>query len=237
MSFFTRVMNVIKGWFGVKVEELEQHNIEATYTHLIDEQLKAIAQFESAARDVHIELERLNQEKEIKQKKLEELQGFIEIAMQDNDSENGIRYLQRINVLEEEILSLEDNISVMSEDVELNGKELDLMREELTVLRSEKEESKRLEKLESARNTAANLRNRTGASANSRSRNAMQEQIEKRRASLKVDHEIREKSQEEQDRKYKENYKQKQAADQWKKMVAKKSEAEKEIQFNKGKNL
>jgi len=237
MSVFTRVMNVIKGWFGVKVEELEQNNIEATYTHLIDEQLKAIAQFERAARDVHIELERLNQEKEIKQKKLEELEGFIEIAMQDNDSENGIRYLQRIKVLEEEILSLEDNISVMSEDVELNQKELDLMREELTTLRREKEEAKRLTNLENARNKAAALRNKTGSSANSRSRNTMQEQIETTRAGLKVDRKIREKSQEEQDRKYEENYKQKQAADEWKKRMAKKSEAEKEIQFNKGKNL
>lgn len=237
MSVFTRVMNVIKGWFGVQAEELEQNNIEATYTHLIDEQLKAIAQFERAARDVHIELERLNQEKEIKQKKLDELNGFIEIAMQDNDSENGIRYLQRTKVLEEEILSLEDNISVMSEDVELNQKELDLMREELITLRREKEEAKRLTNLEKARNKAAELRNKTGSSANSRARNTMQEQIGRTRAGLKVDREIREKSEEEQDRKYKENYKQKQAADEWKKRMAKKSEAEKEIQFNKGKNL
>ena len=143
---------------------------------MIDEQLRAIAQFESAARDVHIELERLNQEKDIKQNKLDELHGFVEIAVQDNDSENGLRYLQRINVLEGVILSLEDNISVMSEDVELNGKELDLMREELTVLRKEKKDAKLLEKLESARNAAVNLRNRTGTSVNSRARNTMQEQ-------------------------------------------------------------
>ena len=94
-----------------------------------------------------------------------------------------------------------------------------------------------MKKLESARTTAANLRNKTGTDVNSRARNTMQEQIEKRRAGLKVDREIRESSQEEQDRKYEESYKQKQAADQWKKMMAKKSAAEKEIQFNKGKNL
>lgn len=235
MSIFTRFMNVVRGWFGLQVADFEKQNLEESFEHLLMKKRDDIVKFRNSIRDVQIEVERLKNAKLQKEELFRENQSMLEMAVQMEDSENGIILLKKSKVFEEEIQSLDQKINVISTQLDDFNEKLKSMEASYHDLKRKKEEAIRNKNLVEIIKRAQAMDDVVSNDPNSELMENLREESEKLEAGLKVDLDSGQNSEEAKLKGYKEAVEKNQLQDELKKMIAKKKQADQKQ--STGKNL
>ena len=235
MSIFTRFMNVVRGWFGLQVADFEKQNLEESFEHLLMKKRDDIVKFRNSIRDVQIEVERLKNAKLQKEELFRENQSMLEMAVQMEDSENGIILLKKSKVFEEEIQSLDQKINVISTQLDDFNEKLKSMEASYHDLKRKKEEAIRNKNLVEIIKRAQAMDDVVSNDPNSELMENLREESEKLEAGLKVDLDPGQNSEEAKLKGYKEAVEKNQLQDEFKKMMAKKIQADQKQ--STGKNL
>jgi phage shock protein A len=119
MSFFERLGQVVRGWFGLKVGELENSNPEAVYEAAIDERVKKHRELKKAVSGIVYLRNKLQAELEQKTKELAEIELQIPIAVEDGEDEVAVVLIEKKDELTASITSISaelEKISAQAED-------------------------------------------------------------------------------------------------------------------------
>ena len=140
MGFFSRVANVLKGFLGLSVSNLENNNAEAVYESAIDERIKKHRELKKAVSGIVYLRNKLQTELEEKTAALTEIQPQIPIAVEEGEDEAALVLIQKKDELTKAIADIQGELKKVSAQAEEAKAGLVTFQGEIEKLKREKHE-------------------------------------------------------------------------------------------------
>ena len=140
MSFFERLANVWKGFFGLFIADVERNNPEAVYESAIEERIKKHKELKKAVSGIVYLRNKLQSELEQFERELAEVQVQIPIAVEEGEDDVAMVLIQRKDELTAKISSHQVELEKIAAQAEEAKSGLIAFQAEIEKLRREKEE-------------------------------------------------------------------------------------------------
>lgn len=140
MSFFERLANVWKGFFGLFIADVERNNPEAVYESAIEERIKKHKELKKAVSGIVYLRNKLQSELEQFERELAEVQVQIPIAVEEGEDDVAMVLIQRKDELTAKISSHQVELEKIGAQAEEAKSGLIAFQAEIEKLRREKEE-------------------------------------------------------------------------------------------------
>ena len=140
MSFFERLANVWKGFFGLFIADVERNNPEAVYESAIEERIKKHKELKKAVSGIVYLRNKLQSELEQFERELAEVQVQIPIAVEEGEDDVAMVLIQRKDELTAKIASHQVELEKIGAQAEEAKSGLIAFQAEIEKLRREKEE-------------------------------------------------------------------------------------------------
>lgn len=140
MSFFSRLFNVIKAFFGSFVGSIEAKNPELVYEAAIQERLSKQKELKKAVSGIVFLRNKTENELKEKEEELLEIDAQLGVALEEGEDEVALVLLERKNELEPAIVALEKDLENVRRQAEQSMDALNAFREDIKKLKREKEE-------------------------------------------------------------------------------------------------
>ena len=114
MGFFSRIANVVKGWFSLLASDVEQGNAEAVYESAIEERIKKHRELKKAVSGIVYLRNKLQTELEEKSAQLKDVQAQIPIAVQEGEDEAALVLIQKKDELVSDISNIQTELERVS---------------------------------------------------------------------------------------------------------------------------
>jgi len=140
MGFFSRLGNIISGFFSSLISGVEERHPEAVYESAINERLKKQKELKKAVSGIVFLRNKTEKELEEKEAELVEINAQLEVAVDEGEDEVALVLLERQGELEPRILELRNELENVRRQAEDAMGALNSFREEIKKLKREKEE-------------------------------------------------------------------------------------------------
>ena len=140
MGFFSRLINLIRGWLGLKVSQLEESNPAAVYENAIRERVEKQKELKSAVAGIVQLRNKTENELKGKEQKLLEFSAQLEVAIDEGEDEAAMALIEMRDELTPQIESLEADLDNIKRQAEQSMTALNNFREDIKKLKREKEE-------------------------------------------------------------------------------------------------
>lgn len=148
MNFFSRLGNLISGFFSMFIGGMEESNPAAVYEAAINERLKKHKELKKAISGIVYLRNKTQNELEESLKELEEIEYQLEAALETGEDDLAVMLIERQDSLQTAIRQQEADLMKVSEQAEESKKALQQFQAEIEKLRREKDEM--LAKVETA---------------------------------------------------------------------------------------
>ncbi|MBM75652.1 MAG: hypothetical protein CMK59_09645 [Proteobacteria bacterium] len=140
MSFFSRISNLISGFFSMLIGNVEEENPRVVYEAAIQERIKKQAQLKKSVAGIHMLRDKTEDELNEKQQLLDDYRADLEVALDDGDVQMGEALLTRIAELEKRVEELNAQFQSVNDQADAAFKALNQYREEINKLKRERDE-------------------------------------------------------------------------------------------------
>ena len=171
MNIFNRIANLISGFFYSLVGGIESSNPALVYEQAINNKVSQHKKLREAVANLTMLRNKTNSSLEDENKRLEEVELFLETCLNEGDDENSLMLLEQKNELEERIQQLSDEAKLLNAQCEE-------AIESLTEHRNDIDKLKREKAFKLAQHKAAQLKNETFEQINGISEDADTKAIE-----------------------------------------------------------
>ena len=194
MGFFSRLFNVIKGFFSNFIGKVEEKNPELVYEAAIQERLKKQKELKVAvSRIIHLRNKTEAELKE-KQEKLADVEEQLEIAAEEEDDEAGEHLWNLKMELESEVTRLTNELEDVKGQSDKAMASLNQFREAIKDLKREKERMLAKAKTAEAKRKIEESLSGFSVDADSQALENVRESIERQVAETQVTEELNENS-------------------------------------------
>ena len=139
MNFFSRLSNIVSGFFSMFIKGVEEKNPEAVYEAAINERLKQHAELKKAISTVVYQRNKTQSEIEQIDKKLEEVEYQLEAALAGDEAELGTMLIEEQERLTKERATKEAELEALSNQAEQCKESLRSFQVEIENLKREKD--------------------------------------------------------------------------------------------------
>ena len=139
MGFFSRLFNVISGFFSSFIGKVEEKNPELVYEAAIQERLKKQKELKKAVSGIIFLRNKTESELKDKENALIEIDVQLEQAVEEGDDEVALLLIERKEELEPEVTRLTNELERIKKQSETSMQALNQFREEIKKLKREKE--------------------------------------------------------------------------------------------------
>lgn len=190
MGVFSRLMNLIRGFFSAAVEDAERDNPEIVYQQAINDRIAQHQKLLSAVASIVTLRNKLQRDLKFKKNELAELSAQIPVAVQSGDEQSALVLIERKNALAPEIEDVEEELAEVSKQADDAKAALVSFQHEIEKLKSERD--RMLAKREQARARLKIQEQLSGLSlqAETRALDAVRDSIHKLEAQADVSTEI-----------------------------------------------
>ena len=194
MGFFSRLFNVISGFFSSFIGKVEEKNPELVYEAAIQERLKKQKELKKAVSGIIFLRNKTESELKEKENALIEIDVQLEQAMAEGDDEVALLLIERKEELEPEVTRLTNELEKIKKQSETSMQALNQFREEIKKLKREKETMLAKAKTAEARNKIEESLSGLSIDADSQALENVRNSIEKKVAEADVSSELNENS-------------------------------------------
>lgn len=194
MGFFSRLFNVISGFFSSFIGKVEEKNPELVYEAAIQERLKKQKELKKAVSGIIFLRNKTEAELKEKENALIEIDVQLEQAVAEGDDEVALLLIERKEELEPEVTRLTNELERIKKQSETSMQALNQFREEIKKLKREKETMLAKAKTAEARQKIEESLSGLSIDADSQALENVRTSIEKKVAEADVTTELNENS-------------------------------------------
>ena len=138
MGLFSRIINLIRGWLGLKVSQLEEGNSAIVYENAIRKKIEDQVELKKAAAGI-VQLKKSAEAKlTAKEKEYAEISAYLETALEEGEDELAIQLIEQKQQLEIDVAEAEKELESSKADAEKVIKTLNAFRADIEKLQAEK---------------------------------------------------------------------------------------------------
>ena len=194
MGFFSRLFNVISGFFNSLIGNVEAKNPELVYANAIQERLKQQKELKKAVSGIVFLRNKTEKELAEKEAKLAEVDDYIDTALMEGDEELAIQLEEERVELESRVETLRAELDRCRKDAETAMDQLNLFTNEIKKLKREKETMIAKAKTAEARTKISETLDGLSVDADTQALANVRETIEKKVAEADISAEMKENS-------------------------------------------
>ena len=139
MGFFTRIINLFKGFLSLFIEGMEKDNPEIVYETAINERVEQYQKLMKAVSGIVYLRNKLQKDLEEKSSALKDVMSQIPVAVQNGEDEIATTLIEQKNTLNAEIEGLKADLTKTSQEADEAKKGLITFQSEIEKLKAEKE--------------------------------------------------------------------------------------------------
>ena len=194
MGFFSRLFNVISGFFNSLIGNVEAKNPELVYANAIQDRLKQQKELKKAVSGIVFLRNKTEKELAEKEGKLSEVDDLIDTALMEGDEELAIQLEEERVELEAKVETLRAELERCRADADTAMEQLNLFTNEIKKLKREKETMVAKAKTAEARQKISETLDGLSVDADTQALANVRESIEKKVAEADISAEMKENS-------------------------------------------
>jgi len=140
MGFFRRLVNLLKGFLGLSISDLESRNPQAVYEAAINERIRRHKELKKAVASILYLRNKLSDELQSKEKELAEIQPQIPVAVDEGDDDVALVLIEKKDSLLGEIADVKVELERVVSNAEEAKEGLIQFKGEIEKLKHEKDE-------------------------------------------------------------------------------------------------